>query len=304
MQYLRRFYLVNSPMTYEPNVICRAAMFLANKTEGGGKMTAEKYAAALKATAEQVLAPEYLIVQALRFTFDIKHPYRALKGGHLEMMALAQGTGVTMAGEKRTPKQLQTEMLLLPRKPGAAAPAMGTQAQLEKRIIDAYGLSSSILKSAAILTDAYFLYTPAQIWLSAHLIADEPLTLFYLDTKLSSSDERTTILKAKLLNTVRACATLLRSHKPNLPPAEREEQKKKEQAEVQALMRKLRKCRDPDKIDLVKLNQAVKRDAIDEGGRLEESVTKRRKIAREANEKEADSFWGPELPKPIPKQAE
>lgn len=61
-------------------------------------------------------------------------------------------------------------------------------------------------------------------------------------------------------------------------------------------MKKLRLCRDPDKVDLVKLNQAQKRDAVADG-ELEEHKAKKRKIARESHQKEADEFWGPELNK-------
>ncbi|RKI32411.1 hypothetical protein D7X55_41820, partial [Corallococcus sp. AB049A] len=86
---MKRFYLFNSPMTYEPKAIMRCAMFLANKIEDH-KMDCEVYASRLpKTTKEQVLAPEFLITQALRFTFDIRHPFRGLNGGHMEMAAIA-----------------------------------------------------------------------------------------------------------------------------------------------------------------------------------------------------------------------
>jgi cyclin H len=49
-------------------------------------------------------------------------------------------------------------------------------------------------------------------------------------------------------------------------------------------------------VDLVKLNQAQKRDAVLEGG-LEENKAKRRKVDRETYQKASDDFWGPELPK-------
>ncbi|ORY17636.1 cyclin-like protein [Clohesyomyces aquaticus] len=252
IQFLRRFYLFNSPMTYEPQTISRSAMFVANKTEGH-HMPLEKYAAGFpKATSEQVLAPEYLLVQALRFNFDIRHPFRALKGGHLDMIEMARG--------------------------------------------NAYTFASHILKTAALLTDAYFLYTPSQIWLSAHLLADELLTLFYLSTRLPPSSP----LHSKTLTTLRSCAALLSSHhtftSPTTSAADKAAKDKKEKEEVQLLIKKLRQCRDPDKLDLVKLNQAQKRDAVDGEG-LEEKKAKRRKLEREGYQKEADSFWGPELPR-------
>jgi cyclin H len=296
VQFLKRFYLFNSPMTYEPQIISRSAMFVANKTEGH-HMSAEKYAAGLnKTTTDQVLAPEYLIVQALRFTFDVRHPFRGRKGGHMEMISMAQGKGVAPPMCGKTSIELQADMLHLPIKPAGPHNRM-TPRDLESRITDAYTKASRILKTAAILTDAYFLYTPSQIWLSAHLIADEPLTTFYISTKFPSSSDPTYV---KLVNTLRACAKLLQSHRSMSQVKSSEEETKsaeaKEQAEVQQLIKKLRHCRDPDKIDLVKLNKAQKRDAVD-NGELEESKAKRRKLQREGYEKEADAFWGPELPK-------
>ena len=80
---MRRFYLFNSPMTYDPQTISRAIMFIANKSENH-LLTAKNYAEKIpKVTAEMVLAPEFTIVQALRFNFEVRHPFRGLKGGHL-----------------------------------------------------------------------------------------------------------------------------------------------------------------------------------------------------------------------------
>ncbi|KAF2181651.1 cyclin-like protein [Zopfia rhizophila CBS 207.26] len=298
VQYLRRFYLYNSPMTYEPQTISRSAMFIANKTEGH-HLTLEKYAAGLtKTSTEQVLAPEYLIVQALRFHFDVRHPFRGLKGGHLEMVEMAKGNAAILPTLGKSAKELQAEMQKLPRKAGGP-PTNTTIKDLEKRVTEAYGHASHILKTAAILTDSYFLYTPSQTWLSAHLLADEPLTHFYISSKFpppATSNPTYT----KLLSKLRECAALLSSHRSftssSTSKEEKEAREKKEQAEVQQLIKKLRHCRDPDKMDLVKLNKAQKRDAA-EGGQLEESKAKRRKLEREGYQKEADEFWGPELPK-------
>jgi cyclin H len=256
----------------------------------------ERYAASLpKTTPEDILAPEYLITQALRFNYEVRHPFRGLKGGHLELIEMARGNATTPSSISQTPSELQRAMLELPRNAKGPQTKMSLP-ELEKRITDAYGYASHILKTVALLTDAYFLYTPSHIWLSAHLLADEPLTLFYLSTKTPPSHP----MHAKLLATLRSCASLLSSHPtfnpPNQTPEEKAVRDKKEKEEMSALMKKLRQCRDPDKIDLVKLNQAQKRDAVvAEGGALEESKAKRRKVARENYEKEADEFWGPEL---------
>ncbi|OCK84017.1 cyclin-like protein [Lepidopterella palustris CBS 459.81] len=300
VQYLKRFYLFNSPMTYEPKVIMPSAMFLATKTEIF-HMTAENFASRLpNTTAEQVLAPEYLITQALRFTFDVRHPFRGLNGGHMEMAAMANGKAAVLPSANKTPANLQQAMLKLPLEPNGSSSSMNVRA-VEKRLGEATAKASKTLKTAALLTDVYFLYTPSQIWLAAYLLADEVLTLFYISSKFEDEADPSTpsgISKSKVIATVRACAAMLASH-TSMAHATEDEIKaleKKEAEEVKAIQRKLHYCRDPDKMDLVKLNKAQKRDAGTDG-KLEESKAKRRKLEREKNEKEADEFWGPELPK-------
>jgi cyclin H len=284
-------------MTYDPQTISRSIIFIANKAEGA-HLTLDRYASSLpKTTPDSILAPEYLIVQALRFNYEVRHPYRALKGGHLELAEMAKGNARLLPSETKTPAQVREEMLKLPRKVGGIEKTSNQQ-ELDKRVLDAYSFASHILKTAALFTDAYFLYTPSHIWLAAQLIADEPLTLFYLSTKSPS----TSPIHIKLLKTIRSCAEMLRTHRtlssPNQTPQEKEALDKKEKEEISVLMKKLRQCRDPDKIDLVKLNQAQKRDALASGGDdVEESTAKRRKITKEQYEKEADDFWGPELSK-------
>jgi cyclin H len=304
VQYLKRFYLFNSPMAYEPKAILPCAMFLANKIEDH-KMDCEAFAARISnkrttITKEQVLAPEFLITQALRFTFDVRHPFRGLNGGHMEMSAIAQGNAAVLPYVGKTAKELQLEMLRLPTQPGGAA-AQTTQRELEKRIGLATDKAKATLKSSAILSDAYFLYTPSQIWLAAYLLADEPLALFYLSTKFPDTIDAATptgIVKLKVIATVRACSVLLAPDPTLQGLSEEQQQALKEQkvSEGKAITSKLRHCRDPDKMDLVKLNKAQKRDAGTEG-KLEESVAKRRKLEREKNEKESDDFWGPALSK-------
>ncbi|KAH7074906.1 cyclin-like protein [Paraphoma chrysanthemicola] len=294
VQFLRRFYLYNSPMTYHGQNISRTAMFLASKTEGFHQSVDTFSSNFSKTTPEQILAPEYLIVQGLRFNFDVKHPFRGLKGGHLELMGIALGSyeGPNALDESMTSADLQARMLKLPHKGNSGKVGMSSK-EMEKRITDAYGFASHILKNAALLTDAYFLYTPSQTWLAAHLLADEPLTLFYLSLKLPSSSP----IYPKVMATLRSCATLLSSHRTFAPNTERDA---KHKADVKHLIEKLKSCRDPDKVDLVKLNQAQKRDAVKEDGdgvELEESKAKRRKIERETYEKASDEFWGPELKK-------
>ncbi|KAH7117002.1 hypothetical protein B0J11DRAFT_494602 [Dendryphion nanum] len=295
IQFVRRFYLYNSPMTYEPQTISRSIMFIANKVEGFG-LSAKNYALKLpNTTADTVIAPEYLIVQGLRFTFDVRHPFRGLRGGHIEMMEMASGNAPVLPEIGLSADDIQTAMLVLPNTPNGPPTDLAVP-ELVTRIQNAYAGTSDILKSAALLTDAYFHYTPSQVWLAAHLMKDEPLTLFYISTKLPTSSPT----YPKLLSTLRACGDLLRTHNTDLDRLTKEEKdarQKREKEEIGALVKKLKACRDPDKMDLVKLNEAQKRDAVKANGELEENKAKRRKVAREGFQKESDSFWGPELPK-------
>jgi cyclin H len=297
IQFLRRFYLYNSPMTYHGQNISRTGLFLACKTENAHQ-SVETFAANFKkTTSDDILAPEYLIVQALRFNFEVKHPFRGLKGGHLELMEMARGRydGPNCIDEGMTSADLRTRMLQLP---STNSTSKATMQDMEKRITEAYSYASHILKNAAILTDAYFLYTPAQIWLSAHFLADEALTLFYLSLKISDRSP----LYAKVLVQLRACAALLSSHRTFqsrvLPKAEVEARDTKHQQDVKRVIDKLKLCRDPEKVDLVKLNQAQKRGGA-EDGEVEENKAKRRKVERETYEKANNDFWGPELGKAV-----
>ncbi|KAF1942122.1 hypothetical protein EJ02DRAFT_184864 [Clathrospora elynae] len=296
IQYMRRFYLYNSPMTYHVNIILRTIMYLATKVElcTVGHINVGPFAegAGRNVTTESILAPEYVIMQGLRYNLDVRHPFRGVKAGNMEMLEILHGK---YQGPSQGLKaaEVQAQMLQIPMKVNGPAMKMPAN-KVEERIHQAYSTATQTLRNVAVLTDAYFLYTPSQIWLAAHLLADEPLTLFYLNLKVPPSHPT----YPKLLTTLRNCATLISSHRlyvyNTLPQAEKDAREAIHQAEVKKLVQKLKNCRDPDKVDLVKLNQAQKRDAV-EGGALEESKAKRRKVARETYENEADAFWGPEL---------
>jgi cyclin H len=99
---------------------------------------------------------------------------------------------------------LQKEMLALPII-SDGEPSSMTLDELEKRLSNAYAFAAHVLHTIAILADVYFLDTPSHIWLSAHFLADEPVTLFYLGTKAPISSP----LYSKLLSTVRSCASII-----------------------------------------------------------------------------------------------
>ena len=281
VQYLKRFYLSNSPMTYHPKEMMPSALFLATKTENH-YISLNKFAEKLpKMTAEDVLAPEFLLTQGLRFTFEVRHPHRGLEGGFMELQALARGRGHTGVGNAMTSAQIQKDMIgIEPVNPGGKASQ--SVDQVIYRIQAARGKAKDILKTAALLSDAYFFYTPSQIWLSSLFLADEPLARFYVGVKLPSAST----LKSKLLSTSQSCAALLQDSPSVKPGAE-------EIKELKRVDKKLYKCRNPEKMDLVGINKAQKREGGAEG--LDEKVVKKRKIERERNEKETADVFGPPL---------
>lgn len=311
-QYLKRFYLSNSVMTYHPKNIFPACLFLSTKTENNyisldhfteqlNDITGSKK----RLTSDDVIAPEFVVTQGLRFTFDVRHPLRGLRGGLLELLAIARGTAALLPSLEKTPQQIRKEMLDI------AAPAenpmktTATTRDLEDRCGKAHDKARDILASAALLTDVYFFYTPAQIWLAALLMVDEPLTLFYLDTKFpiasnpSANDvngvsEAITadLQKAKVISLIRACAEAMANHATGAAPTSREE--------LVRIDKKLYQCQNPEKADLVAMNAAVKRNSVvakgDGTSEVEEDAdaraAKKRKEERERREKEGDVFGG------------
>ena len=289
VQYLKRFYLSNSCMTYPPKEIYKTVLFLACKTEAT-HMTLSEYARRISTDSEQVLAPEYKVMQALRFTLDVKQPFRGLKGVLMELLNLAEGLVGPVAGtEEPNSKILQSDMLSLPapqhdNKTQWTAPTLSpiTAKQLNDRIQAAYSAARNLLDAPALLTDAYFLYTPSQTLLSAMLLADEPLTSFYLTTKLPLSSPA----RPKILATLRACAEVLSSFGQSSVLT------KDERADLE---KKLERCRDPSTKDLVKAFAAMRQDG-GENGSMDE-VGKRRKAEREKVQKEGEELFGPSLGK-------
>lgn len=284
VQYLKRFYLSNSPMTYHPKEMMPSAIFLATKTENHYTSLKTFVSKLPKTTAEDVVAPEFLLTQGLRFTFDVRHPQRGLEGGFMELLALATGKGETTASLDKTPTQLQEVMMKAGPARGAKT-AVKTVGDLKLRIQSAHGKAKDILKTSALLTDAYFLYTPAQIWLSTLLLVDEPLALFYLDVKIPTQSN----MKLKLVSTLRACAEILQLSASMSPSGE-------ELKELTRIDKKLYKCRNPEKIDLVGINKAQKREGEgkDEDG-VDAKIIKKRKLEREKGMKEAEAVFGPPI---------
>lgn len=253
-------------MTYHPTDILKTALFFATKTENF-YFRLTKFADAIgKTEPEDVLASEFLLTQGLRFTFDVRHPFRSLEGAVMEMQALANG-----------------EIPVLPES-GAAE---DRPANMGKRVKDAHGKAREYLKTSALLTDVYFHFTPSQIMMASLSIADPGLTDWYIANKFPASNEAAEELREKVLGVIRRCADMLRTVEPNSEPSALERK------ELQALAKKLKKCRNPEKMDLVSLQKAKR-----EGDGVDEKIIKKRKLEREQSAKEGEDLFGPPIKKP------
>ncbi|KAL4925411.1 TFIIH complex kinase subunit CCL1 [Aspergillus undulatus] len=245
IQYLRRFYLTNSPMTYHPKTIMPCALFIATKTDNY-YMSLRQFADGVPGdtSAEDIITPEFLVMQSLRFTFDVRHPFRGLEGGIMELNAISQGLGQPAPHlPHQTADSLRRSISSLP-----PAPNNQPSSSISDRLARAHHNTREILKSAAQMTDAYFLYTPSQIWLAALLIADQPLAEFYLDTKLpppppSDTTHPLSHLRTKLIQTLTSCSAHLNSYKPL---GSNPDQKKA----MRRIAKKLYHCQNPEKANL------------------------------------------------------
>ncbi|KAK5709537.1 hypothetical protein LTR17_019691 [Elasticomyces elasticus] len=286
VQYLARFYLSNSPITYPPKEIYKTVLFLAGKTEGT-HMKLSEYGRRISTPVEEIMAPEYKVMQALRFTLDVRQPYRGLKGVLMELLNLAEGkVGEVDGVVTDRAEALQEEMLGLeaPTNEAATKWRMPTSGNVEiKHITDrvnaAYSAARTILDGPALLTDAYFLYTPSQLLLASLQIADPPLTNFYLRTKLPLHSD----LRPKILATISTCAELLESYSPT--------QILSKDARA-ALEMKLEGCRDPSTRDLVGAHAVAKRGGDDSEA---EEKARRKKAAREKLARDGEDLFGPSL---------
>jgi cyclin H len=262
-------------MTYHPKQMMPCAIFFATKTDNH-YISLQKFASKIpKATEESVIAPEYLLTQGLRFTFDVRHPHRGLEGGFMELQNMAMGNYQRVGGNAGHSAQIQEDLKNLETAIDAE-PIEKSMAGLQKRIQIAHQKSSMLLKTTAITCDGYFLYTPSQIWLGAFLAADEPLATFYVQTILGPSAE----IMDQVIETLHSCAALLT-----------EKSHVEEKEELRRIDKKLYKCRNPEKTDITSMHPTEKR-AGDDGGLEEEKVVKKRKLA-EAQRAGDDPFGPP-----------
>jgi cyclin H len=289
-------------MTYHPKSIMACALFVATKTDNY-YMSLRSFAEGIPGdtTPDDVIAPEFLLMQGLRFTLDVRHPFRGLEGGVMELSAIAQGQGKPAPHlPQHTPETLKEGILNL-------APPPVPASSITDRIGRAHGATRELLKSAAQMTDAYFLYTPSQIWLAAFLIADRPLAEFYLDTKLGgpidpsametdTSNTQNTLseLRTKLLQVLAECAVLLQSYTPLSSDPD-------QMKSLKRIAKKLYHCQNPEKVNLKRDTAAPRLTPAGDGGTVTsesetERLAKKRKLEMEQQQQRgAHDMFGPEL---------
>lgn len=294
-------------MTYHPKTIMPCALFLATKTDNY-YLSLRQFAEVIPGdtTADDIIAPEFLVMQSLRFTFDVRHPFRGLEGGIMELQAIAQGLGQPAPHfPQQTADELRRQLLSLP--PSSQSTKSSS---ITDRLARAHTTTRELLKSAAQMTDAYFLYTPSQIWLSAFFLADRPLAEFYLDTKLggpllNQQGNPLYELRTKLIRTLASCSSLLQSY---TPLASDPDQKK----HLRRIGKKLYHCQNPtgEKPTLAAGQKRIPAAAAaaatatgsgsggDNTGTSEsemERLAKKRKLEREEKEKAGNDLFGGEL---------
>ncbi|KAI1390493.1 cyclin-like protein [Hypoxylon trugodes] len=170
----------------------------------------------------------------------------------------------------------------------------------DDRINKAHRRTREILKFSPLVTDVYFHYTPSQIMYAALAMADEELVQRMLQEAFSGQGEEA---KNKIWGVIQGCKEMLEREPPE-KMAKYSNDPETTKA-MKALRKKLAKCRDPDRVDLVALQKArreqaaqkpkAKEDADGDGkvfgnGTLDERESKRRKVAQNGGD-----IFGPPL---------
>ncbi|KHN97305.1 Cyclin H [Metarhizium album ARSEF 1941] len=260
--FLRRFYTTNSVMTYPPTELLKTCLFFGCKAEGFYIRLSKLAEKFPNTTGEQILAGEYLLCQGIRFAFDVRHPFRALEGAILQLrMRLADG---------------------------------------DARINHAHARAREILKFSALVTDVYFHFTPSQIMMAALLMVDSGLVDILCPRPAESAESSgDSAVRDKIMTTLESCRAMLEDEPPErmteywgTPEIVRS---------MKPLRKKLQRCRDPDRADLVALQRARREQAVvkpkkpsatDDGavfGGAEARDAKRRKVDS------TDDVFGPAL---------
>lgn len=158
VSFFKKFYLVNSVLQYHPKNVLYTCLFLAAKSENYF-ISIESFCKALQKTEpKDILDLEFVVLQSLRFTLMVHHPYRPLYGFFLDCQ----------------------QVLLYPT-PIIHDISIDNLGQL-------YDKAKKWLNDYALLSDVTFLFTPPQIALAAMYDTERRITEKYLRRKFLRSD--------------------------------------------------------------------------------------------------------------------
>ncbi|KAI2470776.1 cyclin mcs2 [Annulohypoxylon bovei var. microspora] len=127
----------------------------------------------------------------------------------------------------------------------------------EDRVNRAHEKTRAILKYSPLVTDVYFHYTPSQIMYAALAMVDGELVERMLREAFAGQNDET---KNKILGVIQGCKAMLEDEPPEKMTSYWED--KDIVKGVKALRRKLAKCRDPDRVDLVALQKVRREHAL------------------------------------------
>lgn len=199
----------------------------------------------------------------------MRQPNRGLKGVMMELDNAAEG---------RPEARLKGEIEDLQPPGDEARTSWRPGSSARERVQLAYTAARGLLDSPALLTDAYFLFTPSQIVFSALQLADPPLADWYLSLKLPA----TSPTRPKILATLRSCADTLSSFQQS------DVLTKDARAALEA---KLERCRDPSTRDMVQSHVARQRGE----GADQEAKAERKREKAEKSKLESDDLFGPSI---------
>ncbi|KAI6085140.1 cyclin-like protein [Hypoxylon rubiginosum] len=126
----------------------------------------------------------------------------------------------------------------------------------DDRINRAHKRTREILKFSPLVTDVYFHYTPSQIMYAAMAIADEGLVHRMMREAFAGQGEE---MKDKIWGVIENCRAMLEKEPPEKMSTYWNDPESTKAIKV--LRKKLVKCRDPDRVDLVALQKARREQA-------------------------------------------
>lgn len=118
------------------------------------------------------------------------------------------------------------------------------------------------------------------------MIDDPILMQFFVDILTSSSLNAS--IRARVATTLQACVAMLEAA-PSSEPNEADMQN------LKRIDKKLYKCRNKEKADLIGLHRARKRDGEKKSDEPDEKAVKKRKLERQKSDLEMDDMFGPSL---------